>query len=432
MQHSILKNSYARTSQLFKVAQRSFGAMDTVNMEMFEHKFTQDLEFRSSFDKLKCFRIMDEDGNIINKKYEKSIDDNTLQKMFRTMVMMNEADVVYNQAQRQSRISFYMTQLGEEAAGVGSAAAIKDVDMIFPQYREAGAFLWRGFSIQQMAHQLTSNVNDLGKGRQMPVHYGSKELNICTVSSPLCTQVPQASGAGYQYRIKGQDRIAITYFGEGAASEGDFHSALNFAATLRAQTMFFCRNNMYAISTPIDDQYAGDGIAVRGIAYGMPTIRVDGNDIFAIYNACKQAREIIISEKRPALVEAISYRVGDHSTSDFSQRYRDDKEMQKWKELLTKIKSPIDRFEKYLTRRGLVKAEDTTRFREEARTAVRESLKVAIEMRKPGIDELFNDVYDFIPAHIEEQRRELKDHLKIYGKEYDLEQYKDGEKYANS
>jgi 2-oxoisovalerate dehydrogenase E1 component alpha subunit len=115
---------------------------------MFEHKFTNDLEFRSQFDKLKCFRVMDEDGNIINKKFEGSIDDNTMQKMFRTMVMMNEADIVYNQAQRQSRISFYMTQLGEEAAGVGSAAAIKDVDMIFPQYREAGAFLWRGFSIQ--------------------------------------------------------------------------------------------------------------------------------------------------------------------------------------------------------------------------------------------------------------------------------------------
>jgi Dehydrogenase E1 component len=117
---------------LLKSASRSFGAMDQVNMEMFEHKFTNDLEFRSSFDKVKCFRVLDEDGNIINKKYENSIDDNTLQKMFRTMVMMNEADVVYNQAQRQSRISFYMTQLGEEAAGVGSAAAIKDIDMIFP------------------------------------------------------------------------------------------------------------------------------------------------------------------------------------------------------------------------------------------------------------------------------------------------------------
>lgn len=161
-------------------------------------------------------------------------------------------------------------------------------------------------------------MHDLGKGRQMPIHYGDKSRNIVTVSSPLCTQVPQASGAGYQYRISGQDRVAVTFFGEGAASEGDFHSALNFAATLRCQTLFFCRNNMYAISTPIDDQYAGDGIAVRGVAYGMPTIRVDGNDVFAIYNAVKKAREIIIKEKRPALVEAISYRVGDHSTSDFS------------------------------------------------------------------------------------------------------------------
>jgi 2-oxoisovalerate dehydrogenase E1 component alpha subunit len=152
----------------------------------------------------------------------------------------------------------------------------------------------------------------------MPVHYGSQDLNICTVSSPLCTQLPQASGAGYKYRINGENKIAVTYFGEGAASEGDFHPALNFASTLRCQTLFYCRNNMYAISTPIDDQYAGDGIAVRGMSYGMPTIRVDGNDIFAIYHATQKAREIILREKRPCLIEAMSYRVGDHSTSDFS------------------------------------------------------------------------------------------------------------------
>ena len=152
----------------------------------------------------------------------------------------------------------------------------------------------------------------------MPVHYGSKALNICTVSSPLATQIPQAAGSGYQMRIKGEDRIAITYFGEGSASEGDFHAGMNFASTLRSQTLFYCRNNMYAISTPIDDQYAGDGIAIRGIAYGMPTIRVDGNDIFAVHAATKKARELIIKDKKPVLIEAISYRVGDHSTSDFS------------------------------------------------------------------------------------------------------------------
>ena len=200
----------------------------------------------------------------------------------------------------------------------------------------------------------------------MPIHYGSRDLNIVTVSSPLCTQVPQASGAGYNFRIRGDDRIAVTYFGEGAASEGDFHSALNFAATLRSQTLFYCRNNMYAISTPIDDQYAGDGIVVRGVAYGMPSIRVDGNDLIAIYHATKKARELILKEKRPVLIEAISYRVGDHSTSDFSQRYRDEEEMKKWEELLSKFSSPIQRMERYLTKRGLLTEERTKALRKDA------------------------------------------------------------------
>lgn len=214
--------------------------------------------------------------------------------------------------------------------------------------------------------------------------------------------MPQASGAGYKYRINGEDRIAVTYFGDGSASEGDFHSALNFAATLRCQTLFYCRNNMYAISTPIDDQYAGDGIAVRGVAYGMPTIRVDGNDIFAVYSATKAARELIIKEKKPVLIEAISYRVGDHSTSDFSQRYRDEIEMQKWTELLKKFSNPVSRFEKYLKRRGLVTDERAKSLRKEAMDQVRNALKTATNELLPEIDTLFEDVYKDIPAHIEE------------------------------
>jgi len=217
--------------------------------------------------------------------------------------------------------------------------------------------------------------------------------------------VPQASGAGYNYRIQGQDRIAVTFFGEGAASEGDFHSALNFAATLRAQTLFYCRNNMYAISTPIDDQYAGDGIAVRGVSYGMPSIRVDGNDIFAIYHATKTARELIIKEKRPVTIEAISYRIGDHSTSDFSQRYRDEEEMKKWQELLAKFSSPIDRLEKYLSRRKLITPEYTEKLRTNAKNQVRDALKSSTLELLPEVGELFTDVYDEIPEHIKEQRQ---------------------------
>jgi 2-oxoisovalerate dehydrogenase E1 component alpha subunit len=123
----------------------------------------------------------------------------------------------------------------------------------------------------------------------MPVHYGGRDMNISTVSSPLATQIPQASGSGYKYRIDGINRIACTFFGDGAASEGDFHSALNFAATLRSQTLFYCRNNLFAISTPVDEQYAGDGIGARGVAYGMHTLRIDGNDLFAVYNSVQEA-----------------------------------------------------------------------------------------------------------------------------------------------
>ena len=374
---------------------------------------------------------MDLDGKIINPGYDTTIPDEKLLKMYDTMVTMNAADGVYNAAQRQSRISFYMTQLGEEASVIGSAAAVQDEDLIFPQYREAGAFLWRGFSIQQMGHQLTGNQYDLGCGKQMPIHYGSKDINICTVSSPLCTQVPQASGAGYRYRITNQDKIAMTYFGEGAASEGDFSPALNFASTLRAQTLFFCRNNMYAISTPIDDQYTGDGIAVRGPSYGMHTIRVDGNDIFAVYCATQKAREFIIKEKRPVLLEAISYRVGDHSTSDFSQRYRDEKEMQKWNDLLAKFGNPIERFEKYLLNRGLISEDRPKQLKQDAIEQVRTALKNSTVELLPEPDVLFTQVYDEMPDNLVEQREELREHLKKWPNDYSLEKFKNGKQYQS-
>lgn len=177
---------------------------------------------------------------------------------------------------------------------------------------------------------------------------------------------------------------------------------------------------MYAISTPIDDQYAGDGIAVRGVAYGMPTIRIDGNDLFAVYHATKKAREIIIAEKRPVLIEAISYRVGDHSTSDFSQTYRHPEEMKKWDDLLAKFSDPISRLEKYLLKQKVITTEDNAKLRHDAKMSVRDSLKNAIGIRKPDIDQLFEGVYDQVPDHIEEQRQQLKSHLRKHPEPYNL------------
>lgn len=147
MQRKLMQHLLNRSATKSAFTKRAFGAMNEVNRDLFEHKFTSEMNFQSSFDKIKCFRVMDEEGNIITPGYDTQIPDDQLLKMYDTMVTINEADVVYNAAQRQSRISFYMTQLGEEASGIGTAAALNDNDLIFPQYREAGAFLWRGFSI---------------------------------------------------------------------------------------------------------------------------------------------------------------------------------------------------------------------------------------------------------------------------------------------
>ena len=182
----------------------------------------------------------------------------------------------------------------------------------------------------------------------MPIHHGSRDLNIVTISSTIATQIPHATGAGYSFRANNENRIAATYFGDGGSSTGDFHAALNFAATLEAPVLFFCRNNGYAISTRSDEQYRGDGIAVRGLAYGIPTIRVDGNDVLAVRRATSEARKLCADSKAPVLVEAMSYRAGHHSTSDDSTRYRSTDEIKMW----MTDRCPVKRFRKHLEKRG--------------------------------------------------------------------------------
>ena len=185
----------------------------------------------------------------------------------------------------------------------GSASALLPSDLVFAQYREVGVLLWRGFTVQEAADQCFSNEADRGKGRQMPVHYGSQQYNFQTISSPLATQMPQAVGAAYSLKLSGSNSLAICYFGEGAASEGDFHAALNFSATLEVPMIFFCRNNGYAISTSSTEQYRGDGIISRAAGYGMHAIRVDGNDIFAVQMATAAARQLAMENSCPVIIE---------------------------------------------------------------------------------------------------------------------------------
>ena len=187
--------------------------------------------------------ILDADGTVYPQAKEPEINQQLAIKMYHTMLYTRMLDERMVAAQRQGRISFYLASTGEEAAVVGSAAALSADDMIMSQYREHGALAFRGYTSAQFMNQMFSNRLDPNKGRQMPIHYGDKALNFMTISSPLGTQIPQAAGYAYGQKLAGNDALTICYFGEGAASEGDFHAGLNMAAVLNCPVIFFCRNN---------------------------------------------------------------------------------------------------------------------------------------------------------------------------------------------
>ncbi len=376
---------------------------DTLNLEFVsEHALS-----------IPTFKMLDENGELYKDAQASSMDKETAIRIYETMRFIRVFDERMLAAQRQGRISFYMQCLGEEAAVTGSAAALEDKDMIFAQYREQAALAYRGFTLEQFMHQNFSNEKDLGKGRQMPIHYGSKELNYSTISSPLGTQIPQATGYAYGQKLKGDKACTICYFGEGAASEGDFHAGLNMAAVHGTPTLFFARNNGYAISTPASEQFKGDGIAVRAVGYGMKSLRVDGVDVLAVYEATKMAREFAVENNAPVLIESIAYRLAAHSSSDDPSGYRE-----KAEEETFGAKCPIERFRKYIVKKGWLDEAEDEKAKEAIKLDVLNALKSAEKVSKPALEEIVTDVYETVPKHLQKQYEQLKAHILKYPESY--------------
>lgn len=358
-------------------------------------------------------QLLQTDGTPHENAVLPELDKEKTQKIYNTMQYIRVLDERMIAAQRQGRISFYLACTGEEASTIGSAAALSPQDMIMSQYREQGTLAYRGYTTEQFMNQMFSNEKEPNKGRQMPIHYGDKDLNFMTISSPLGTQIPQASGYAYGQKMAGKDAITVCYFGEGAASEGDFHAGLNMAAVLNCPVIFFCRNNGYAISTPTEEQFAGDGIASRGLGYGVKTIRVDGNDVMAVYAATQKAREIALAENCPVLIEAMTYRLAAHSTSDDPTGYRSKDEEEKWR-----AKDPILRLSCWMKKQGWFDEKADKAFVEKMRQEVLEELKRVEQVPICKIDEIVEDVYDTPPWHLQKQLKELKQHIELYPDAY--------------
>ncbi|KAL2906791.1 2-oxoisovalerate dehydrogenase subunit alpha 1 mitochondrial [Bienertia sinuspersici] len=339
--------------------------------------------------RVECYRVLGDDGQLLKEPIQ--VTEQLAVKMYEYMATLQVMDTIFYEAQRQGRISFYLTTIGEEAINIASAAALSIDDVIFPQYREPGILLWRGFTLQEFANQCFGNKADYGKGRQMPIHYGSNKLNYITVASTVATQLLHAVGAAYSLKMDNKNACTITYFGDGGTSTGDFHAALNFAAVLEAPVIFFCRNN-------------GDGIVVRGQAYGIQSIRVDGNDALAIYNAVSEARRMA----------ALTYRAGHHSTSDDSTKYRPVEEMEFWKH----TRDPVLRFRKWIDGNGWWNDQRESELRSSVRKQLMNAIQVAEKLEKPPVADLFTDVYDVVPPNLQEQERLLRETITKHQKDY--------------
>jgi len=332
-------------------------------------------------------RIVDEDGKA--DPAEILLPDDAVRPLYRWMVLARALDERMLTLQRQGRIGFYVGAIGEEAAVIGAAAAMEDGDWIFPSYREHAAALMRGMPLVTFVCDLLGNAGDRMLGHQMPCHETWRQGRYTSISSPIATQIPHAVGAAWAARLRGDDMVTLTYFGEGATSANDFHAALNFAGVHRVPVVFLCRNNGWAISLPREKQTASETFAQKAVAYGIRGERVDGNDLFAVRSSTRRARERAARGEGPTLVECVTYRVEGHSTSDDPRAYRPPELVEPWRK-----KDPILRLERHLAVRGLLPPEQAERVRSEAREQILAAIDEASGYApKPALETLFDGVY---------------------------------------
>jgi pyruvate dehydrogenase E1 component alpha subunit len=347
-------------------------------------------------------QVLAEDGSVISPAPELPADD--LRSLYQWMVCLRAFDTRMVNLQRQGRIGFFVPSFGEEALQIGSAYALRSGDWVFPAYRELGVALFRGYPREAVICQLLGNREDFLQGRQMPNHFGSPQYRIAVASSPVGTQIPHAVGCAWSSRLRRETDIAVCYFGDGATSTGDFHAGLTFAGVQRLPVLFLCKNNGWAISLPTAKQTRAEFLADKAIGYGMPGVRVDGNDVLAVYHVVREAAEWARSGKGPILIEMVTQRMGPHSTADDPNRYRSAELLEPWKQ-----RDPLVRMREYLRARGLWDDADEDRAWADAEAQTAEAVSQAEHAPSVSPDSMFDDVYAQLPWHLAEQRDEIRE-----------------------
>jgi pyruvate dehydrogenase E1 component alpha subunit len=357
-------------------------------------------------DKIETLSILNEKGQL-DKKLEPDINEDVLLKLHRFMVLARKFDERLLNLQRQGRIGTFPPIKGQEAAQLGTIAHLRANDWMVPAFRETAAELWRGRSLES----IIIYYNGFAEGVDIP-----GDRNDLPISVPVGSQIIHAVGLGWAAKYRQKDDVIMTFFGDGATSEGDFHEGLNFAAVFQAPVVFVCQNNHWAISVPVSKQTRSKTLAQKALAYGMPGIQVDGNDVLAVFAAAQEAVQRARNGDGPTLIECVTYRVMMHTTADAPKRYRTDEEVERWRK-----RDPVPRFQKYLMNKGLLSKKKL----DEIESDIREEIQAAVdgaEKQMAGFGDpmnMFDHAYAEMPPYLEEQKAELARELSEAAEEGD-------------
>jgi 2-oxoisovalerate dehydrogenase E1 component alpha subunit len=346
----------------------------------------------SEADEGRLVRVLPLEGGGDVDLHQLGLKQEDLRELFRLMAMTRRADLEATALQRQGELAVYPPLIGQEAAQIGSAFALLRSDWIFPSYRELGAAVVRGVDLVEYLHFYRATW-----------HGGTYDPNahrFGMVSVPVGSQILHAVGLAMGAKLDGISMATLVYFGDGATSEGDFHEGCNFASVFQAPVVFFCQNNHWAISVPVSEQTAAP-IWRKAAAYGFPGVRVDGNDVLAVYQVTKEAATLAREEGIPTLIEAVTYRLGPHSTADDASRYRTDDEVRRWRAL-----DPLDRYRKWLEAAGYANDAFFDLVVTEAKDFASRMRAGLVASEPRPVSELFEWVFADLPPHLARQREE--------------------------
>jgi pyruvate dehydrogenase E1 component alpha subunit len=322
-----------------------------------------------------------------------------LVRLYEGMLQSRLLDELLLPLQRQGRISHYFEARGQEAAPTAAAEVLEKTDYFVQGLREGAAAVYRGLPLEDYLAQILGTGRDVARGRQMPCHVSSKAVRHVSTSSCVASQIPHAVGIALAAKLRRERPIALCCFGDGATSEDDFHAGLNFAAVYRAPVVLVCQNNQWAISTPVAAQTKAETLAAKGLAYAIPSVRVDGNDVLAMVATIKNAVDAARAGRGPTFIEAVTYRLGAHSSADDPAHYRDGREQVAW----TK-RDPLLRFGRWLADGKILSVEAQAAARERLRDTIRKAIAEAEAFGPPPASSLFDDVVARPTWLLEEQK----------------------------